>query len=201
MIRINLLPFRDARKREGVRRQISIFVLLIMLVISLMGSIYCNLANRLSRLKHEKNLKTLEDQKIADVNIQLQEVGQNLEIIKNRLSVIEQLELQQVKPVQFLNDIARSVPAQRLWLDHLQENGGFLTLRGTARDHESVAVFMTNLEKTNTIVSVDLESAHIKHLSFYQADLVDFTVGCRTSAFKEVSSHEQVSKITSSSPR
>ncbi|WP_028320535.1 PilN domain-containing protein [Desulfatiglans anilini] len=201
MIRINLLPFRDARKREDVRRQISIFVLLIMLVISLMGSIYCDLVNRLDRLKDEKNRKTAEVQKTSEVNRRLQELRRSLEIVKNRLAVIEQLELQQVKPVQWLNDIARSVPAQRLWLDLLQENGGFLTLRGTARDHESVAAFMTNLEKTNTIVSVDLESAHLKNFSLYQADLVDFTVGCRTSAFKQISSHGQVSKMTSISPR
>jgi type IV pilus assembly protein PilN len=37
MIRINLLPFRAARKKENIRRQLSIYVLSVVCLLLLMG--------------------------------------------------------------------------------------------------------------------------------------------------------------------
>ena len=41
MIRINLLPFRAARKKENVRRQVSVFLLSFVLII--IGVFYYNM--------------------------------------------------------------------------------------------------------------------------------------------------------------
>ena len=51
MIRINLLPFRAARKKENVRRQISIFLLSFALII--IAVVYWNiwLGNKIIKLK------------------------------------------------------------------------------------------------------------------------------------------------------
>jgi len=46
MIRINLLPFRAARKKENVRRQVSIFLLSLVLVLIVMGWIHFYLHSR-----------------------------------------------------------------------------------------------------------------------------------------------------------
>lgn len=185
MIRINLLPFRAAKRKEDVRRQISVFLLSIVFVLSLMGYAYFNLSGRLNRLNDEKAHKTGEMQQFAHVNKQIHEIKEKLEMVRSRLGVIEELELQKQGPVRLLDDIAQAVPPQRLWLDSLQENSGLCTLSGTAKDHETIAAFMTNLEKANTIVFVDLESAQLKSFAQYDKDLVGFTVGCKTYAFKE----------------
>jgi len=42
MIRINLLPFRAARKKENIRRQISVFVLSVVCLALLMGFVFLN---------------------------------------------------------------------------------------------------------------------------------------------------------------
>ncbi|RLB32469.1 MAG: pilus assembly protein PilN, partial [Deltaproteobacteria bacterium] len=43
MIRINLLPFRAARKKENIKRQISIFVLTTLFAFAAMGYVYIQL--------------------------------------------------------------------------------------------------------------------------------------------------------------
>ena len=54
MIRINLLPFRAARKKENIRRQVSIFVLSLFLVGVIMGGIVWLKSQELSSLKERK---------------------------------------------------------------------------------------------------------------------------------------------------
>ena len=51
MIKINLLPFRAARKRENVRRQVSIYLLCMLFLFCVMGYLHVSLGGRLDRLK------------------------------------------------------------------------------------------------------------------------------------------------------
>ena len=53
MIRINLLPFRAARKKENIRRQVSIVLLSLFLVILLMVYFNISLKNQIKALDAE----------------------------------------------------------------------------------------------------------------------------------------------------
>ena len=76
--------------------------------------------------------------------------------------MIEKLENQRKGPVELLVEIARAVPLDRLWLDSLSETGRTLTLQGTAMDNDTVALFMTELEKGPRIRSVDLDKTMLR---------------------------------------
>jgi Tfp pilus assembly protein PilN len=77
------------------------------------------------------------------------------------------------------------VPKDKLWLRSLREKSGVLVLEGTAMDNETVALFMTNLEKSAYISSVDLKTTKLKALSRYKLDVSDFVLNCKTYAFKD----------------
>ena len=68
MIRINLLPFRAARKKENVRRQISIFLL--SFVFLLVAVIYynVNLNQQIDRLKVKNKETTVQLEKYKKIN-------------------------------------------------------------------------------------------------------------------------------------
>jgi len=72
-----------------------------------------------------------------------------------------------------------------LWLRSLSEKKGFLTLQGTAMDNETIALFMTNLEKAEHITTVDLNDAKLKYLKKYKLNVVDFNLDCKTYSFKK----------------
>ena len=65
MIRINLLPFRAARKSENIRRQVSLFFLSLILVIIVVGFFQIRLSAKISNLteKVETTEKELEKMK------------------------------------------------------------------------------------------------------------------------------------------
>jgi type IV pilus assembly protein PilN len=185
MIRINLLPFRAARKKENIKRQISIFMGIV--VVFLLGSVYgyINLSGTLGDIKGEQkklqaDLKTYEStiKKIDRLNKKIKE-------IRAKLNVIKDLEKGKTGPVRLLDELANAVPKDKLWLRSYNEKAGKLTLSGTAMDNETVALFMTRLEATQSITSVDLRNAKLRRVKSYGLDVSDFVLDCTTYAFKK----------------
>ncbi|MEJ2589551.1 MAG: hypothetical protein P8165_18605, partial [Deltaproteobacteria bacterium] len=91
MIKINLLPFRAARKRENVRRQISIYFLSVTFLI--MAIIYFNmdLNGQVTTLKaKEEGLRT-ELKPYNALNREIALIQGKTTEIRSRLGVIEPL--------------------------------------------------------------------------------------------------------------
>ena len=54
MIRINLLPFRAARKKENIKRQITVFILVVVLFLVGMAYTFVTLNDKISDLNAEE---------------------------------------------------------------------------------------------------------------------------------------------------
>ena len=183
MIRINLLPFRAARKRENVKRQITIYVATVCIVLAFMGVYFFNLSSKLSGLKDDESRLNKE---LAGYQKELKEIKdlQNkIKQIKRKLSIINDLQKGKTGPVLLLSDIADAVPKDKLWLTSLSEKNGNLSLKGTAMDNETVSLFMKNLENTNQIIAAPvLKSATRRALPQYRLTVSDFVLQCKTYA-------------------
>jgi len=185
MIRINLLPFRAAKKRENIKRQISIYVLTVVLVFGAMAYVFIDMNAELASAKdQEQRLK----QELAAFEITLKKIGElekKIKEVKKKLAVIKDLENKKTGPVHLLDEIALAVPKEKLWLTNLSESAGVLKLTGTAMDNETVALFMTNLERSEYIHSVELVSAKLQHLAQQRLNVADFTLECKTYAYQD----------------
>jgi type IV pilus assembly protein PilN len=185
MIKINLLPFRAAKKRENIKRQISIYVLTVVLLFGAIILVFLDLNADLAKAKdQEKKLQ----QELAAFQETLKKIGElekKIKEVKTKLAVIRDLEKKKTGPVHLLDEIATAVPKEKLWLSSLAESGGVLKLAGTAMDNETVALFMTNLEKSEYIHSVELVSAKMQHLPQHRLNVADFTLECKTYAYQE----------------
>ena len=180
MIKINLLPFRAARKRENVRHQVSVYLLCMLFLFCLMGYLHMFLGSQLARLNAteeslQKELKTYET-----ITREIAKLKKDTKDLNVKLIVIENLEKQRVGPVLLLAEIARAVPLDRLWLNSVLETGGRLTLQGTAMDNHTVALFMTQLEKASYIHSVDLDRTTLKFFQKQKRKASNFVLTCKT---------------------
>jgi type IV pilus assembly protein PilN len=185
MIRINLLPFRAARKKENVRRQISIYVLSVAFLFIVMIYFFLQLNSTLNGLKEEERRLQTELKTYEDTIKRIAELEKKIKEIRAKLEVIRELERNKTGPVHLLDEIATAVPREKLWLTSIKETGGSLTLTGTAMDNETVALFMTNLETSDYISNVELQSTRLRNLPEYKLNVSDFSLECKTYAFKE----------------
>ena len=191
MIKINLLPFRAARKRENVRRQVSIYFLCMLFLFCLMGYLHVSLTGQLSRLKTQEESLRKELTSYATITREIAKLKKDSKDLNTKLGVIESLEKQRVGPVLLLAEIARAVPLDRLWLDSVLETSGRLTLQGTAMDNHTVALFMTELEKAPHISAVDLDRTTLKFFPEYKRRASNFVLTCKT-AYAEAEPEPEV---------
>jgi type IV pilus assembly protein PilN len=114
------LPFRAARKRENVKRHITLYFAAVGAALALMVISFLWLSTKLSRLKdHENKL----NQELASYQKELQEIKDlesKIKEINSKLSIIKDLEKGKTGPVHLLSDIA--TPFQRqVGLPHLKK--------------------------------------------------------------------------------
>ena len=184
MIRINLLPFRAARKKENIRRQLTIFALTVVFALVVMAYYFMKLSTTLSDRKKEEQQIKVELAGYKKTIERINNLEKKIAEIRKKLDVIKDLEKKKTGPVLLLDQIATAVPKEKLWLTSLVEKKGKLTVNGTAMDNETVAVFMTNLENSELITAVDLKSTRLRSLPKYKLSVSDFSLECTTYAFK-----------------
>ena len=177
------------------------YILSVLLLFSVMGYFYLDLTRKLSSLKAEQAAKKAELATYAGTNQKLKELKDKIAEIRTKLDVIRGLEKGKTGPVRLLDEIADAVPKEKLWLTALDEKQGKLTLKGTAMDNETVALFMTALENSEHIVSVNLQSARLKHLAAHKLDVTDFELDCRTYSYKPPQPEPKKASKSNKSPK
>ncbi len=185
MIRINLLPFRAARKKENIRRQVSIFILSVILVVVIMGGIGWLKSQELSSLKERKQRVEAELVTYQETIKKIESLEKQIAEITKKLNVIKELEEQKTGPVRLLDQVAMAVPKDKLWLTEFVEKEGRLTLTGTAMDNETVSLYMTELEKADLITDVGFKSARTRTIADQKLRVSDFSLECTTYAHKK----------------
>lgn len=194
MIRINLLPYRAAQKKENIRRQISIFVLAVIMVVGILVYYNMSLNSDIDALNTQiKNTKSM----LAQVEKQAKEVDEikkAFDRLKQKTDVIKNLETNRKIAVQLLDNMTTLVaekvsvspseapadsdtkPVKRLWFTNFQENGNQIEVQGIALDNKTIADFMSRLEASNLFMNVNLKS--IKQQKINELNLKSFEIIC-----------------------
>ena len=167
MIRINLLPFRAARKKENIRRQVSVFFLL--LAFAAVSLIYYNgsLNSKIATLETEIQGKRKELATYQKAVQEIQRIKQRLRDLQNKTRIINQLNANREWPLTFLDSINDLVLEKRMWLTELRMNGRNISIRGIALDNKTVADFMTRLEDSNLYTNINLRTVNQKKILKY----------------------------------
>ncbi|MEA3360523.1 MAG: PilN domain-containing protein [Thermodesulfobacteriota bacterium] len=188
MIKINLFPYRAAKVKENIRRQVTIYFLSVIFLILAMTYLFINFNKEIKSLKQRYAARQRELATFKDTNAKINALKKNIAELKVKLETINELERAKTGPVKLLDDLSMSVPKDKLWLTNIAEKKGTLSLTGTAMDNETVADFMKRLDGKKTITSVKLIKTKRKMIKDLGLNLKDFDIKCKTYAFKEKSS-------------
>jgi type IV pilus assembly protein PilN len=155
MIRVNLLPIKDAERAIGRRQRVSIAVLGLCIALLIMLLPFLYQQSRLRTL--DSDIKDVQDQ-IKRYSVQVKEVTELDRLKKDletKLRIIEELDEKRVGPARVLSDLSHATPGN-LWLINFDEGNGAATLTGTALDNETIARFMRALQESPYFYGVDL---------------------------------------------
>jgi type IV pilus assembly protein PilN len=120
MIRINLIPFRAARKKENVRQQVSIFLLMVVLVG--IGLIWYNarLDKKIAALNSQIEYTQKEIVRYNKIAREVDALKEKLAVLKQKLAVIEALEENRGTAFRMLDSLNELVIPKRMWFTRME---------------------------------------------------------------------------------
>ncbi|RJP47007.1 MAG: hypothetical protein C4548_01660 [Desulfobacteraceae bacterium] len=177
MIRINLLPYRAARTKENVRKQVSVFILgmILLLVILIVGQGYLSartnaMVDELDGLKKEVTRYEETAKKVEEYKAELQKLDQ-------QIKVVAQLEAKREATPTLLAKIADLVVTGRMQFTRMKVNDSTVEIDGLTLDNETVAEFMTRLERSGLFTAVALTSS--RQTIQFDVEVKEFKLVCR----------------------
>jgi type IV pilus assembly protein PilN len=180
MITINLLPVRAARKKENVRRQVSVFFLGIIFTFCVIVYITISMNSKISEINRNIETTQAELKRYEAKAKEASKIRKELKKLEEKMDIIVKLEANRMGPVRFMAALTDLVIADKMWLTSLTESKGNMKLAGMATDNNTIADFMTNLEGSRYFSSVDLISSK-QTKSGAKQTLKQFTITCRVS--------------------
>jgi type IV pilus assembly protein PilN len=146
MIKINLLPIKATRKREYVKQQ------LILAVVLLLGAVigcYMWYSSMSGEIDDKKKEIVSAKQQIEQYKKAIGEVEKYKgleEALNRKLEIITSLEKGKTGPVRVLDHLSQIIPKQ-VWLTAWVEKSGTVKIEGEALTNKHVAQFITALKK------------------------------------------------------
>lgn len=155
MIRINLLPHRE-EKRKALRQQFFalsglIAVLAILIVILVHGVIAGYISQQEGKNEFLKKEIAALDKEIDEIK----RLKEQTNALLSRKGVIESLQGSRAETVQLFNELARQVPAG-IYLKSLKQTGNKIGIVGVAQSNARVSTLMRNLEASPLLERPDL---------------------------------------------
>ena len=166
MLRINLLPIRQLKKRSKARNQLFVFFLIFCIVLALLGATGVLLAAKITELNQDIVAKTNEKKSFDKVVQEIADLEKRRLDLNNKIEIINQLKTDSSLTVHILDEVAKIIDNQRMWITSFKQSGGSLALSGFALDNKTIAEFMENLRLDSEYVnSVNLSNTSLKNVS------------------------------------
>ena len=201
MIRINLLPYREERKKENILRQINVFLFVFFVVLAILIVINVRFSHTVTTLNTKiKNTKALLAQ-AETKSKKVDQIKKALEKLKQKTEVIRNIEKNRRASVMLLENMSKLVaektpgspsgasassenkPVKRLWFTSFVANGDNISINGIALDNKTIADFMSRLEDSKLYQNVTLKN--IKQQIVNHLNLKNFDIGCNRVSLNE----------------
>lgn len=179
MLKINLLPIRQIKKRARAKKQFFGMLFLFLLVLALLAAVGVLQAKNISMLEQSiADLKKETDTYTPTLN-KIAKLKKDRIELERRTGIINKLKADSSLTVRVLDEVANRVDKNRVWLQSLNQQGGSLSLTGVALDNQTVAQLMDNLKASPFITVVTLTNSSLKVVS--GRNLKAFSLRCAVS--------------------
>jgi len=176
MLKINLLPVRQLKKRAKARKQLFGMFGLLILILAVLMIVGVLQAHKISNL--ESDIATLQSKKdsFTPTLNKIAKLKKDREELKRKTDIINKLKSESSLTVRVLDEVANRIDNQRMWLESLSQANSSLKLSGVALDNQTIAQFMDNLKDSPFVKDVTLTGSSLKVVS--GRNLKSFELNC-----------------------
>lgn len=159
MIRINLLPIRQLKKKQRLHNEALAFFASLVVLLVVLGLVTVGIAGKISGLKDD--IVSLQQKRASYEPIlkKIEKLKRDKEVLEAKVQAIKKLQLESSVPVRVIDELANLTPTDRMWMKSFQQSGNSLRVDGVALDNEVIAQFMTEMNNSPYFANADLVSA------------------------------------------
>jgi len=179
MLKINLLPIRQLKKRAKAKKQFFGMLFLSILTLALLTAVGFLQVNNINMLKQSIAALKKETATYTPTLKKIAKLKKDRIELERRTGIINKLKSDSSLTVRVLDEVANRVDKNRIWLQSLSQQGGSLSLTGVALDNQTVAQFMDKLKASPFITVVTLTNSSLKVVS--GRNLKAFSIRCAVS--------------------
>jgi type IV pilus assembly protein PilN len=155
MIRINLLPHREAR-RKAQRRQLAILGAMVAgLALGIAVLVHGVIAGYISAQSERNEFLKRENAKLDKEIEEIKKLKEDIQALLARKQIIETLQAERSQTVLLLDQLVRQTP-DGVYLKSLKQEGLKVNVTGYAQSNARVATFMRNLESAANLEEAQL---------------------------------------------
>jgi len=159
--RINLLPWREMRRRQQDRQLLTLAAAawIVMAAVVINAYLY---VGALIEVQERRN-KFLEDEtvKVEQEIKEIAELKKQRQDLIARMNVIYQLQGDRTGMVRMFDELARKLP-EGVYLTSLKTTSGGVSLRGVAQSNARVSALMRNLDASSWFSTPELEIINVR---------------------------------------
>ncbi|MBZ0131614.1 MAG: PilN domain-containing protein [Rhodocyclaceae bacterium] len=155
MIRINLLPHREEKRKAQRQQFIALSGLIAVLSILIVILVHGVIAGYISQQERKNEFLKKEIAALDKEIDEIKRLKEQTSAMLARKGVIESLQGSRAETVRLFNELARQVPAG-IYLKSLKQTGNRVNLVGYAQSNARVSTLMRNLEASPLLERPDL---------------------------------------------
>jgi type IV pilus assembly protein PilN len=159
MIRINLLPHREIRRKQQQKE----FFIMLAVVAGLGAGVWFATHSYLGgQLEEQNGRNTYLETEIAALDKQIEEIKKVQEqttALLQRKKIVESLQANRAETVYLLDQLVRQLP-DGVYLKGVQQKGNKVAVNGFAQSNARVSTFMRNLESSPYLEKPSLVEIH-----------------------------------------
>lgn len=157
MIKINLLPVRQTRKAEALRRETVLAAFVGAVVLGGCLFLYAGLNIELATYTSENAKLDQEITRLSEEAKAVDDMAAKKEALQRKLTVIDDLRSKKTGPAHMLDELALAAP-EKLQLTDVKEHGGAMDINGVAVTNEVISEFLRALEDSEYFEQVYLQN-------------------------------------------
>ncbi|HVP30504.1 MAG TPA: PilN domain-containing protein [Myxococcota bacterium] len=160
MIRINLLPVREARRKADLQQQAVLFGGAVVTSLAIAAVVHVTMLSRIASAQSRVSSLNAQIEKFKPQLAEVEAFRKKKQDTEQKLGVIQRLDKSRSGPVHVLDEIATRAP-ERLWVTELEAAKGMIKLKGYSLDNEGIADFLTALNDSDYFDGVELLSTEL----------------------------------------
>jgi type IV pilus assembly protein PilN len=175
MTRINLLPWREARRVQRQRELIGMLVAAALFGAGIVFLVSTEITHRIEYQQERNGYLRGEIARLKKAAEEMQELQKTRTRLVDRLNVIQKLQTVRPGMVRMLDELVRLVP-QDIYLTGFKIANNQVTLNGIARSDNVISEFMRDLKSANLFGEPALQIIETRNVNNVQARVFELVV-------------------------